>query len=169
MKKFTINCDFEGQIAPFTIFIGTPKDGNHPLDHQAKWLADNRGGTIPAEVMDALSKLQELSKKNGVSLEELCVYALGTEEEQAELDSQSGNDAIGEPAEEGIEDMADEGGHVEDEEIEDLRGDDEKDHLAAEDMAGEGGPVEDEELQETDNKKQDDDMLIEEDDHKKSN
>jgi hypothetical protein len=91
MKKFTINCDFEGQIAPFTIFIGTPKEGNHPLDHQAKWLADNRGGTIPAEVMDALSKLQELSKKNNVSLEELCVYALGSEEEQAELEASSDN------------------------------------------------------------------------------
>lgn len=127
MKKFTINCDFEGQIAPFTIFIGSPKEGNHPLVHQAKWLADNRGGTIPAEVMDALSKLQELAKQNESSLEELCVYALGTEEEQAELEAQSGGgdvvvedeDEEGEDSKEGIEEIAaedttGEGGHIED-------------------------------------------------------
>ena len=36
--------------------------------------------------MDAVSQLQELAEKNGVSLEELCVYALGTKEEQAALE-----------------------------------------------------------------------------------
>lgn len=89
MKKFTINCDFGGQIAPFTIFIGNPKEGNHPLDHQAKWLSDNKGGTVPAEVMDALSKLQELSKKNNVSLEDLCVYALGDDQSEAQDTNQN--------------------------------------------------------------------------------
>ena len=36
--------------------------------------------------MDAVSQLQELAEKNGVSLEELCVYALGTKDEQAALE-----------------------------------------------------------------------------------
>ena len=85
MKKFTINCDFGGQTAPFNIFIGTPEGKHHPLHFQAEWLSKERGGTIPADVMDAISRLQKLAEKNGVSLEELCVYALGSaQEDQAQ-------------------------------------------------------------------------------------
>jgi hypothetical protein len=86
MKKFTINCDFGGQLSPFTIFIGKPEHAHHPLHFQADWLSKQRGGMIPGDVMDAVSQLQELAEKNGVSLEELCVYALGTKEEQAALE-----------------------------------------------------------------------------------
>ncbi|BBB56941.1 peptidase C14 [Candidatus Megaera polyxenophila] len=86
MKKFTINCDFGGQLSPFTIFIGKPEHSHHPLHFQADWLSKQRGGMIPGDVMDAVSQLQELAEKNGVSLEELCVYALGTKEEQAALE-----------------------------------------------------------------------------------
>lgn len=81
MKKFSINCDFGGQIAPFTIYIGEPEANHHALHFQADWLSKERGGNIPGEVMDAISKLQELSKKNDVPLEELCVYALGAAKE----------------------------------------------------------------------------------------
>lgn len=76
MKKFTIPCDFGGQKAPFDVYIGMPKAGNHPLQHQAHWLSSERGGTIPAEVMESFAKLLELAEKNGVSFEDLCVYAL---------------------------------------------------------------------------------------------
>ncbi|PCJ26135.1 MAG: hypothetical protein COA94_05470 [Rickettsiales bacterium] len=79
MKKFTINCDFNGQMAPFAIYIGTPEKVHHPLHFQADWLMKVRGGTIPADVMDAVTQLNELAKKNSVPLEELCVYALGSE------------------------------------------------------------------------------------------
>lgn len=91
MKKFIINCDFGGQIAPFAIYIGLPERAHHPLHFQADWLSKQRGGTIPANVMDAVGKLKDLAEKNNVSLEELCVYALGAaqtegrdEEEAAE-------------------------------------------------------------------------------------
>lgn len=87
MKKFVINCDFGGQLSPFAIYVGKPEQGHHPLHFQAEWLSQTRGGTIPSEVMEAVTKLQELAQKNNVSLEELCVYALGTEEQQAELES----------------------------------------------------------------------------------
>lgn len=87
MKKFTINCDFGGQLSPFTIYIGKPEKGHHPLHFQADWLAKARGGMIPGEVMESVTQLQELAEKNGVSLEELCVYALGSEEQQAELEA----------------------------------------------------------------------------------
>lgn len=81
MKKFDIDCDFGGQKSKFTIYIGTPQDGHHPLQFQAKWLSDERGGTIPDAVMDAVKQLYDLAKKNNVSFEDLCVYALGSAQE----------------------------------------------------------------------------------------
>lgn len=76
MKKFTIPCDFGGKKAPFDVFIGEPDGDIHPLYYQAKWLAKHRGGIIPQEVMESFQKLYALSKKNNVSFEDLCVYAL---------------------------------------------------------------------------------------------
>jgi len=92
MKKFTINCDFGGQMSPFTIYIGKPEKNHHPLHFQADWLAKARGGMIPGEVMEAVTQLQELAEKNGVALEELCVYALGSEKQQEELDASMENE-----------------------------------------------------------------------------
>ena len=77
MKKFTIPCDFGGQKAPFNIYVGEPESSKHPLQNQAHWLSSERGGNIPAEVMESFQKLFDISKENGVSFEELCVYALG--------------------------------------------------------------------------------------------
>lgn len=87
MKKFTINCDFGGQIAPFTIYVGQPEPGHHPLHFQAEWLSKERGGTIPAQVMDAVGKLKDLAEKNKVSFEELCVYALGAAQQDGAGDA----------------------------------------------------------------------------------
>lgn len=88
MKKFSVNCDFGGQMAPFTIYVGEPESKHHPLHFQADWLSKNRGGTIPSEVMEAITKLQELAAKNGVRLEELCVYALGSAQEDDGKDTE---------------------------------------------------------------------------------
>lgn len=76
MKKFTIPCDFGGKTAPFEVYIGNPKKGNHPLQNQAAWLSRERGGVIPQDVMESFAKLLELAEKNNVSFEDLCVYAL---------------------------------------------------------------------------------------------
>ncbi|WP_375326955.1 DUF2610 domain-containing protein [Candidatus Tisiphia endosymbiont of Nemotelus uliginosus] len=101
MKKFSVNCDFGGQMAPFTIYIGQPEPGHHPLHFQADWLSKQRGGTIPAEVMDAVTKLQELANKNNVLVEELCVYALGSAQESVneEAKQKAEQDASEETAE----------------------------------------------------------------------
>lgn len=82
MKKFTVNCDFNGSTSPFTIYIGDPEKEHHPLHFQSEWLGKTRGGAIPGEVMEALSNIQSLAEKNNVSFEELCVYALGSLEEE---------------------------------------------------------------------------------------
>jgi hypothetical protein len=92
MKKFNIPCDFNGIKAPFTIYIGECEPRHHPIHFQADWLAKARGGVVPQEVMDSLSKLKTLSEKNNVSFEELCVYAIGaaqSQEDEAEKDEDS--------------------------------------------------------------------------------
>jgi hypothetical protein len=83
MKKFVVNCNFGGQMSPFAIYIGKPETKHHPLHFQAEWLSKERGGSIPAEVMTAVGKLKDLAEKNNVSLEELCVYALGNAQLQS--------------------------------------------------------------------------------------
>ena len=85
MKKFTINCNFEGgQVGPFEIFIGSPEASHHPLHFQNEWLGKERGGSIPGEVMNAIAQLQTLANKNNVPLEDLCAYTIGSALEKEE-------------------------------------------------------------------------------------
>jgi Domain of unknown function (DUF2610) len=77
MKRFTIPCDFNGQSHPFNVYIGEPHPKKHPLQNQSTWLSAERGGTIPADVMESFEKLFKISQENNVSFEDLCVYALG--------------------------------------------------------------------------------------------
>lgn len=86
MKKFSVPCDFEGVKSPFTIYVGSARADHHPLHFQADWLSKERGGTIPTEVMESLSKLQELARKNNAKFEDLCVYALGAAQEDGDED-----------------------------------------------------------------------------------
>jgi hypothetical protein len=86
MKRFTIPCNFAGEKAPFHIYVGEPAPDLHPLLFQSLWLLDRRGGVIPAEVMESFEKLHTIAKTNGVSFEELCVYALGTATEKKNED-----------------------------------------------------------------------------------
>lgn len=89
MKKFSVPCDFGNQKSPFTIYIGEPESNHHPIHFQATWLSKERGGNVPGEVMDSLSKLKELADSNNVSFEELCVYALGAAQEDAATDEEN--------------------------------------------------------------------------------
>ena len=89
MKKFTVPCDFGGQKAPFTIYIGDPEPKHHPLHFQADWLSKERGGSIPGEVMDSSAKLKDIADKNNVSFEDLCVYALGAAQQEGEEENDS--------------------------------------------------------------------------------
>jgi len=89
MKKFTVPCDFGGQKAPFTIYIGDPEPKHHPLYFQSNWLSKERGGTIPGEVMDSIAKLKDIADQNNVSFEDLCVYALGAAQQESEEKAES--------------------------------------------------------------------------------
>ncbi len=88
MRRFTIQCNFNGNLHPFDVYIGNPKGGSHPLQNQASWLSRERGGQIPPEVMESFAKLLELAEKENVSFEDLCAYALNhAQKEGAEGDS----------------------------------------------------------------------------------
>jgi hypothetical protein len=76
VKRFTIPCDFGNQEAPFHVYIGQPTPGLHPLKYQAAWLREERGGQVPADVMESFQKLYDIAREKNVSYEELCVYAL---------------------------------------------------------------------------------------------
>ena len=76
MKKFSVPCNFGGASSPFSIYIGDPEKEHHPLHFQAEWLTNHRGGAISPKVMESVASLHEIAKRNNVSLEDLCVYAL---------------------------------------------------------------------------------------------
>lgn len=92
MKKFTVPCDFNGAKSPFTIYVGAPKEDHHPIHFQSDWLSKERGGTVPPEVMDSLSQLKDIANKNGVSFEDLCVYALGAAQQDSEGGGEEGTE-----------------------------------------------------------------------------
>ena len=87
MKKFTIPCIFDDLKVPFDIYIGEPVPDADPLEQQAAWLLRERGGIIPAEVRESFRKLHAIALENEVSFEELCVYALGNTDTDAEPDA----------------------------------------------------------------------------------
>lgn len=87
MKKFIIPCDFGGVSAPFAIYIGDPDPKRHPLHFQADWLSKNRGGVIPSDIMESVEKLYDLARKNRVSFQDLCVYALTENESKPSVNN----------------------------------------------------------------------------------
>lgn len=75
-KKFIYLCDFNGQKHPVTFYIGDAATGSHPIGFQSAWLGKNRGGIVPKNLMDSLSKLKEIADTQKVSFEELCEYVI---------------------------------------------------------------------------------------------
>ncbi len=82
MKRFTIPCDFGGEKHPFQVYIGDPGPDIHPLYYQNRWLAEDRGGAVPGEVMDSFEKLHKIALDNDVNFEDLCMYAFGQAAEE---------------------------------------------------------------------------------------
>ena len=94
MKKLTIPCNFGNQRSPVDFYVGSPKADNHPIQNQSHWLSSDRGGVVPSEIMDSLQRLHDLSKKNKVPFEELCMYAIESANPFPNLDSKDDNEKI---------------------------------------------------------------------------
>lgn len=76
VKEFIIPCNFGGQSSPVSLYIGNPNPAQHPLNFQSKWLSETKGGSIPQDIMDSISKIFTIAQNNNVSFEELCYYAV---------------------------------------------------------------------------------------------
>lgn len=82
MKKLTVPCEFAGEKLPTPIYVGEPSPARHPLHYQSIWLRNERGGTIPEEVMSSFGQLQKMALENAIPFEDLCTYALEQAENQ---------------------------------------------------------------------------------------
>jgi hypothetical protein len=72
----SIVCNFNGVKAPQSFIIGYPEENHHPIHFQSNFIAKNRGGNVPPDMMESIQKLYDLSKKNGVDFLEICKYAI---------------------------------------------------------------------------------------------
>lgn len=76
-KRFTVTADFNGISYPLPVYITNVPLPKHPLEDQARWLKEERGGIIPEETMEQFQRLQKIAADNNVSFVDLCMYALG--------------------------------------------------------------------------------------------
>jgi serine/threonine-protein kinase len=77
LKRFPLPADFNGLKYPFHIYITDvpwPKD---PLEDQARWLEEVRGGTIPEEYRIRFKELHRIAHERGVSFQDLCMANQG--------------------------------------------------------------------------------------------
>ncbi|MDR3290035.1 MAG: DUF2610 domain-containing protein [Rickettsiales bacterium] len=75
-KEFSIPCNFQGGKQNILFYIGDPREDNHPINFQVKWLSEKKGGQVPQDIMESIQNLYNLAKKHKVSFEELCFYAV---------------------------------------------------------------------------------------------
>jgi tetratricopeptide (TPR) repeat protein len=77
IRRFTIPCIFSGLRYPFHVYVTNvpwPKD---PLEDQARWLLEERGGTIPEDVRELFRKTHKTAHENNVSFMDLATSNLG--------------------------------------------------------------------------------------------
>ncbi len=74
-RKIVIDCNIQGKKIPIDFYIGEPDATHHPLHFQADFLS-KKGGMVPPDVMEAMSKVKELADKNKVPFADLCYYAM---------------------------------------------------------------------------------------------
>ena len=76
VRRFIVQSNFNGLSYPFNVYITNvpwPKD---PLEDQARWLKEERGGTIPEDTRALFRNLQKRAHENNLSFLELCMSDL---------------------------------------------------------------------------------------------
>jgi tetratricopeptide (TPR) repeat protein len=76
MISFSVPCDFGGRKYRISIYVSDCPWPRDPLEDQARWLEEIRGGVIPLEVRDSFRKLHQIAHENQMSFKELCAYAM---------------------------------------------------------------------------------------------
>lgn len=72
-KKFTLACNSNGQTINIDFLVGNPSESSHPIGFQMKFLS-SKGINVPDEVINALSNLHNIAKKNHIEFDELLDY-----------------------------------------------------------------------------------------------
>ena len=76
MAEINVPCNVNGEKVPIKFYIGQPDPKRHPIQHQADWLAKERGINVPPETMESLKEMHEIAKKNNIPFDELAVAAM---------------------------------------------------------------------------------------------
>ncbi len=84
VKELKIPCNFGGQVSPVNLYIGNPNPNQHPINFQAKWLSEAKGGSVPQNIMESFEKIHKLAIDNNVPFEDLCYYAITIANETVE-------------------------------------------------------------------------------------
>ena len=79
MKKFKIECDYNGVLKPTDIYVrDAPADYPYiGVEDQEIWMGKARNAKIPVEVRDTFKKLHKIAREHKVSFPALCMKALG--------------------------------------------------------------------------------------------
>ena len=87
MIKFTLPTNIGGNITPYTFFIGQPESGRHPLYYQSEHVTNDKFGSVPAEVMQAIENIMNLAEKNNMRADEFMLAVIeSTKEPEGEPD-----------------------------------------------------------------------------------
>ncbi|MFC5457285.1 DUF2610 domain-containing protein [Prosthecobacter fluviatilis] len=78
LKMFIIPCEVNGVMIPVQFYINNavPEKDADPIADQARWIKEERGVEVPADVRDSLRKLAAIAHENNVGFADLCTYAL---------------------------------------------------------------------------------------------
>jgi tetratricopeptide (TPR) repeat protein len=71
-RSFTLIPDFGGIKYGFEVYITNVAWPKHPLEDQARWLKEVRGGTISQDIMDVFTRLNKQAHDTNKTLIEVC-------------------------------------------------------------------------------------------------
>ncbi len=73
VRKFSLNCKVGTAEMALNFYVGEPQETSHPIGYQMKYLS-KKGVSVPENIVNSLSSLNEIAKKNRVPFEELFQY-----------------------------------------------------------------------------------------------
>ncbi|HLJ56544.1 MAG TPA: DUF2610 domain-containing protein [Chthonomonadaceae bacterium] len=83
-ERFTVDCDSGGKKQFYVYIVEQyPPKQDDPLKDEEERLLLDHGARVPKEVVESFSKILKVARENNVSYCELCVYALGSEDDDA--------------------------------------------------------------------------------------
>ena len=76
MHYFDIPCSFSEGLHRFRFYVGESSVFRRPLYYQRQWLAIERGGEVPSDVIDSFENIHSIAQHNKVNSAELMAFSL---------------------------------------------------------------------------------------------